>query len=212
MQTANKTEKKSTSSSINLVDIFHYLLSYWYWFVLCIALCVGYAYYKYSKTSFTYRSDATVIIKDPSHAQTTVNMNNYGNMINKVTLSNEILQFRSKSLMTLVVKELNANVSYVYKDFLREIELYKDSPVEVEFLFNKDSTTYFSMGVTPVDEKTVRLSLDQEAGKAMKCNLGDTIDVRQGRFIVLPTAKYTKRYYGTRISVRKVAPRSAAVG
>ena len=60
-------DKKRLENSVNLVDLFFYLLSYWYWFVLCILICCGLAYYKYAKTTFVYRSDATVVIKDPSN-------------------------------------------------------------------------------------------------------------------------------------------------
>lgn len=50
------------NNRINLIDLFLYLLSHWYWFLLCAALCLGYAYYRYAKQPFIYRSDATVMI------------------------------------------------------------------------------------------------------------------------------------------------------
>ena len=40
--------------SINLVDIFMYLLSYWKWYVLSILIFGGYFWYDYSKTPFIY--------------------------------------------------------------------------------------------------------------------------------------------------------------
>ena len=56
----NTTNTKK--DQVNLVDLFFYLLRYWYIFLICIVLAVGYAYYRYEKTPFTYRSDATVLI------------------------------------------------------------------------------------------------------------------------------------------------------
>ena len=41
--------EKNNNSTINLVDLFFYLLSHWYLFVICVAVCVGFAYYRYSK-------------------------------------------------------------------------------------------------------------------------------------------------------------------
>ena len=79
-KTYNKNNKDNT---VNLLDLFFYLLGYWFWFVLCVVICVGYQYYKYSKTPFVYRSDATVIIKDPNNTKSTVRMDNYNNLINK---------------------------------------------------------------------------------------------------------------------------------
>ena len=108
MQTKNKQNK----DQINLVDLFFYLLSHWYWFLLCILIAVGLAYYKYSKTPFTYRSAVTVVIKDPSNSIRSVRMDAYSNTINSVSLSTEILQLRSRRLMTEAVKLLDADVNY----------------------------------------------------------------------------------------------------
>lgn len=102
--------RRKQENSVNLVDLFFYLLSYWYWFVLCVLVCAGLAYYKYAKTPFVYRSDATVVIKDPSNTKSTVRMDNYNNLINRTNVSNEILQFQSKQLMQEVVKRLGADV------------------------------------------------------------------------------------------------------
>lgn len=217
MQNTNHRTSKQDNSSVNLLDVFFYLLSYWYWFALCIVLFVGFAYYKYAKMQFTYRADATVIIKDPAQARSSVSMSTYGTNINRVSVSNEILQFQSKDLMTTVVKTLNADVNYVQKVFLRDIELYKDAPVEVRFFFDQDSiqtvTESYSMVVTPVDTKSVTLDLSSSGGSVeLKCNLGDTVKVRKGALIVLPTAQYTNRYFGIPIYVSKHPARSVANG
>ena len=31
--------RRKQENSVNLVDLFFYLLSYWYWFVLCVLVC-----------------------------------------------------------------------------------------------------------------------------------------------------------------------------
>ena len=112
--TNNKNE-----SGINLLDLFFYLLSKWPWFVLSILICGGYAWYKYAKAPNVYFGQATVIIKDPSNNTSSAVLDRYENLINKVNVANELLQFRSKKLMTEVVTRLDANVSYVYEDHYR---------------------------------------------------------------------------------------------
>ena len=127
----NTTNTKK--DQVNLVDLFFYLLRYWYIFLICIVLAVAYAYYRYEKTPFTYRSDATVLIKTPANTQTTTNLGQYSNLINRVNLSNEIMTFRSKTLMAEVVKELDLDVSYTVREKLRDIELYNRTPVKLHF-------------------------------------------------------------------------------
>ena len=51
-----KTKKNVQEEGVNILDLFFYLLSYWYVFVICVAVCVGYQMYKYSKSTFVYRA------------------------------------------------------------------------------------------------------------------------------------------------------------
>ena len=95
--------KQTQKNQINLVEVFFYLLRHWYWFVICAGIAVAYAYYKYTQMPFVYRADATIIIKDPSHAQSTVSLERYASLINNVDVTNEILQLSSKQLMAEVV-------------------------------------------------------------------------------------------------------------
>ena len=143
---AQQIKRGKDDNSINLVDLFFYLLNHWYWFALCILLACGYAYYKYSKTPFTYRADATVIIKDPSNSRSTARLDNYSNLINSFDMSNEILQLKSQQLMKEVVKTLDADVSYSVRDRLRFIELFNVTPVRMHFERNDEDfkTSYLT--------------------------------------------------------------------
>lgn len=129
----NSQKKPLRVEQVNVVDLFFYILSHWYWFLICAGLAVGFAWYKYSKSPLLYRSDVTVIIKDPSNTTRSVRMDSYSNTINSVSLSNEILQLRSKAMMTEVVRSLDADVDYKQHVRLRDIELYRNAPVRLFF-------------------------------------------------------------------------------
>ncbi|MBQ7212994.1 MAG: chromosome partitioning protein ParA, partial [Bacteroidales bacterium] len=150
--------------SINLVDLFRYLLSYWYLFLLCLIVFSGVALYKYAKTQFVYRSTMNIRIKDPSKAQASVRMDAFNQLINRVNLSNEILQFRSKKLMADVVRRLDADVNYGRMDMLRWTELYTSSPVKVVFPRKNINTSSGTLRVTPVDVDNVRVYLGTLGG------------------------------------------------
>lgn len=189
-------------NSVNLVDLFFYLLSYWYWFVLCILICCGLAYYKYAKTTFVYRSDATVVIKDPSNTKSTVRMDNYNNLINRTNVSNEILQFQSKQLMQEVVKRLGADVDYNIYDWLRRKELYSRAPIKVGFAENNPRQSAM-FKVIPKNDKQVLLEFGELADKLVLANLNDTIKSPVGVIWVTPTLNYGKRWFGKEIEVVK---------
>ncbi|MCI6644326.1 MAG: hypothetical protein MSH18_09065, partial [Bacteroidales bacterium] len=61
-QTKDSSEKKKVLE-INVVDLFYYLLRNWLWFLISIALCLGYAYYKYVSTPRTYYSSVKAQVK-----------------------------------------------------------------------------------------------------------------------------------------------------
>ena len=99
----NNSLSNKNEQSINLVDLFVYLLSKWKWFVLSVLLFGGLAWYHYATSPLVFFRNVTVIIKDPSNKTSTAGLDRYDNYINKVNVANEILQFRSKRLMLSLI-------------------------------------------------------------------------------------------------------------
>ena len=194
-------QETNNNSRINLVDLFLYMLGHWYWFVLCVALCAGYAYWKYAKTPFTYRADATIIIKDPSNTRMSVSMSTYSGMINKVNMTNEILQLRSKQLMTETVKSLNADISYTLPIKLRNVELYQATPVKMTILPDEGAPDYLRLTVTTLDPSNIKVELPD--GRSARVALGDTIPVGNARVIFTPTRYYHGEASGKPVTITK---------
>ncbi len=199
----NNTENQS----VNLKDLFFFLLRYWYLFVISVLLCVGYQAYKYLKSDLVFRSTATIIIKNPSNNRSSVRMDSFSSAINKVNVANEILQFRSVNTMTEVVKRLEANVSYTERIKLRDVEIYKDAPVHV--VFPDDMEGYARLEVTPLNESTVKLSI---AGKNAEVALNQEVKVPFGVITIEPARTYGSRWYGKPVTVTHTNPVSAAKG
>ncbi len=198
----------NNNTQVNIVDIFFYLLRNWYWFLLCIGIAVGYAYYKYTQLPFVYRSDARVIIKDPSSTHTGSSLVTYSNMINKVNMTNEILQLKSKTLMSEVVKALDADVNYSYRERLRDVELYRRTPVRLFFSREDETFTSMSAKIVPLDNNTIRF--EPSDGPAQSVVLGDTVAYNGHQLVFKPTSSYSPYYFKKEIIIRKVPVLSAA--
>ena len=194
-------QETNNNSRINLVDLFVYMLGHWYWFVLCVALCVGYAYWQYAKTPFTYRADATVIIKDPSNTRMSVSMSTYSGMINRVNMTNEILQLRSKQLMTETVRALDADISYTLPIKLRNVELYQTTPVKMSIIPDEGVPEYLKLTVTTLDPSTIKVDLPD--GRTARIALGDTISVDKARVVFTPTRYYHGEAAGKPVTITK---------
>ena len=202
MQTDTKSTKKE--SELNIVDLLMYLASKWRWYLISILLFGGLAWYKYAKSPLVYFRSATVIIKDPSNKLSTTSMDRYDNLINKVNVANEILQFKSKRLMREVVGRLNADVSYKIQDGLRQLELYTQAPFRVTF---PEATTesYFSFTASLKDDKTVTVSYnDGEETKTKDVKFNQKVNVAGTEITVSPTNYCSKSWYGVEINVSKL--------
>ena len=190
MQNNNSSNKNE--QGINVVDLFVYLASKWKWFLLSVLVCGGIAWLNYASSPLVYFRSATVFIKDPSNKSSTAGLDRFDNLINKVNVANEILQFRSKRLMREVVKRVNADVSYRIKDGLRYNELYRQSPLQISFI-DAMPEQYISLTMTPKSGNTVHLSdiqgIDTKPALALKLN--DTVTIAKGmRIVVTPTNYY----------------------
>ena len=204
MQTNNSPNK--VDQGINLVDLLVYFASKWKWFLLSVVVCVGVAWYNYARSPLVYFRSATVIIKDPSNKMSSAGLDRFDNIINKVNVANEILQFRSKKLVREVVQRLNADISYRIEDGLRTSELYTQSPVRLTFP-DAMPEQRFSLTVTPKDKNTVVLSdfSGLEAKPSYTVRLSDTVAIAKGvRVVATPTNYYGKSWHGKPIHVRKL--------
>ena len=197
---ANKSKTKD--GSVNLLDLFFYLLSYWYWFLLALVICVGVALYKYEKSELSYNSDATVIIKNPSNTMSTTRLTEtYSSLINRTTVSNEMLQLRSKHIMTEVVEKLNLNTSYKTKERLRNVELYKSTPVVAYFSAGLAESS-LSLAVTPRSESEISVKLGQEPVKILA--LSDTLKVNGGYVTFAPNWNYGSKFFNREINISHI--------
>ena len=202
----NTPKKVSRNEQVNLVDIVLYLLSNWVWFVLCIALALGIAYFRYTRMPFMYQSSVTAIMKNPSTAIRTAQLETYDRMVNKVNMSEEDLQLRSFSLMNQVVTALNADVYYNKKEKGREVELYQTaSPVVLRFDRQHGDPGLFNLSVTPQENGLV---LVEGSDGPMFVFLGDTVALGNGQVVFEATPHYDE-YIGSSVQIRKVSVGSA---
>ena len=204
MQTNPSSRKNDTG--LNLVDLLAYFASKWKWFLLSVLVCGGIAWYHYARSPLVYFRSATVIIKDPSNKTSTTGLDRFDNIINKVNVANEILQFRSKKLMREVLQRLHADISYQLEDGLRSNELYNQSPVLLSFP-DALPEQHFAFTVTLKDKKSLVLSdftgIDVKSDFTVE--MYDTVTLSRGmRVVATPTNYYNDSWTGTPIRVAKL--------
>lgn len=122
----NQTGEKT--AEVNLLDIFFYLLRFWWLYLLSIGVVLAVALYRNAKQPYVYESSVKIFIKDASQrAMMDADVLRYTRST-RLNMDNERMQLVSRRVMERTVKMANANVFYNVKSGLRTIELYTEAP------------------------------------------------------------------------------------
>lgn len=120
------------NNGLTLKSIVAFSVSKWYWFVISLVFTSSVATLYLMKTTPEYTRTASLLIKNEDKngtAGTSIDMSEIGLVQNNTNLENEIRIVKSPALMKEVVKRLNLNDNYTTKEGLRDILLYRVSPV-----------------------------------------------------------------------------------
>ena len=196
-----QVRKVTRNEQVNLIDIIYYLIGNWYWFILGILICLAVTYFRYSRTTYRYSASVTAVIKNAGDDIRTARLDTYDKMINTMSVSTEELQLRSITIMSEVVKALDADVSYMDRIKFRDVELYTSlSPIRVAFDRENADPGTFSVTAMPLDANNIRL---HTSSGSQTVALGDTIALGNGKVVFLPTANYGPETYGQQIYISK---------
>src|SRR5688572_2322203 len=107
------------SSDIDFKGLVLRYISYWKWIALSIAVALGVALVKVKKIKPIYNANASIVIKSDDKGGGGLNeiaaLKELGFGAKSSNVDNEIQQFKSRTLMGLVVKDLKLNISYINK-------------------------------------------------------------------------------------------------
>ena len=126
-------------------------------------------------------------------------------------LANESFILRSSTVMRNTVEDLTLNVSYWKQQDLRQIDLYKDSPITVTF-DDIAENRFCTFDVTLEPENAVTLTYHDAAGNPIqeKGKLHAPISLPFATVTVYPTSNMPETVSGTTITVRRIPVNAAA--
>lgn len=180
---------------INFMDILYLCLSKWYWIVISIIVCltIGALYIKV--TPPTYTRSASVLIKENGQKRSagTINLSDLADFGLSSNIYNEILTFKSPSVMSGVVKMLGLDVDCYADGFFYDKLLYgKTLPYRVSFVDLNEVT--LSGTLTMNGNGSYQFQIETFGGEKcediVKGNLADTVALPVGRMVVTPNEMY----------------------
>ena len=109
----------------------------WYWILISVLICVGVSFVYLKYKSPVYAASMKVLVKDSgqknrSFAGMGLSLNEMGTMSNTDGFENELEILRSTSLSVNVVKRLKLYQKYYLEGSVKNVELYKTSPIQID--------------------------------------------------------------------------------
>jgi len=130
--------EEDEKSSLNFSTIFQIVILNWQWFVLSIIICVCCAalYLRYEDP--VYEVQSRLLVKDEQNKRSNMgnqmlsNMQDLGFMTNSAGIDNEVEILQSHVLAEQAVRDLKLYVEYRLEGHIKNSEIYKTQPVNVD--------------------------------------------------------------------------------
>ena len=157
-------------SGINYTAIIDAVVLHWHWFLISVILCLAIAFIYTKFKAPVYQVWTDVLIKEESNNnsvdESISGLTSLGFITNSNGFDNEVIILGSRSLSRRAVANLKLYVTYAYKDFPRDEELYLNSPI-IANMQPVDLDTLsraIVMEITPTENKnyTIKTIYDEE--------------------------------------------------
>lgn len=188
-------DTNSEDFSISISDIWRMIWDYIWWYVLAVVLCLCFAGVYLYRTPNTYLRTSKVIVSQDGQDASMMNLMEFSGMSSSrmgssVFVNNEVEALSSPDLMEKVVSRLSLEVSYTELQFFRNVEMYRNVPVEVKMI-GETPQNHFSFVISKKGEREFELKKFTVLGETFKNvvtgALGDTLSTPIGRLVIIPT-------------------------
>ncbi|MBO7067785.1 MAG: polysaccharide biosynthesis tyrosine autokinase [Bacteroidaceae bacterium] len=213
---------RGTDEMFSLRDILDVFLVNWKWFLLSVVVCVGFSRLYLASCSNVYQRQAVMLVKDDASGSggrrsniSTDALMQLNGVLSGTSVKNEVYILHSFQLSQEVAKNLHLDVMYSCKNRLRNISLYNDRPVTVDFLQPFLERVTFSMDIKSAQECTIH---DVKMGSPLtessfRCDvrMGQTLKTPFGQLVVTPIKENMEEFIGKTITVTRVSIDDAAI-
>jgi len=127
----DNTFNEEQDEDLDILGVIFKYLRYWYWFVLTVAIGMGWAYQYLRKYTPVYAVKASLLIKDDRSKRFSKDIKDEFSVNDPKVIDNEIEVLKSRPLMGKVIDALNLTVSYWKEGSARDEELHTLSPIKV---------------------------------------------------------------------------------
>lgn len=206
---------KPTDDFIRIQDLWSMFVPKWYWFAISLFITLTIAVLYLLSTPPIYTRTAAILVKDNSKSSSSTSaMNDFSDLgifKSNTNINNELLTLKSPTLMTEVVNRLGLNETFTIRKGLKNVDLYKVSPVTITFCDKIEVPLSFTIKFSSKEAFAIsELEISgEDIGETLSAQMGDSIQTSAGIMIVSPTQEFTDAFIGTSIRYVRGSVRAA---
>lgn len=206
---------KPADDFIRIQDLWSMFVPKWYWFAISLFITLTIAVLYLLSTPPIYTRTAAILVKDNSKSSSSTSaMNDFSNLgifKSNTNINNELLTLKSPTLMTEVVNRLGLNETFTIRKGLKNVDLYKVSPVTITFCDKIEVPLSFTIKFSSKEAFAIsELEISgEDIGETLSAQMGDSIQTSAGIMIVSPTQEFTDAFIGTSIRYVRGSMRAA---
>lgn len=196
---------KPADDFIRIQDLWSMFVPKWYWFAISLFITLTIAVLYLLSTPPIYTRTAAILVKDNSKSSSSTSaMNDFSDLgifKSNTNINNELLTLKSPTLMTEVVNRLGLNETFTIRKGLKNVDLYKVSPVTITFCDKIEVPLSFTIKFSSKEAFAIsELEISgEDIGETLSAQMGDSIQTSAGIMIVSPTQEFTDVFIGTSI-------------
>ena len=203
----NNLSSNSEDFNFNLKKTLSIYLKQWKWFVLSLIICLGLTYVNLRYTTPKYLAQAKIMLLDDKENSSAAALKDLSlfSESEDAMVEDEIQVIKSRSFLRNIIKRLDLNIRYYTKGRVYESELYKDSPIVINFIESDSiiNNTSFNFYVEILSASSFNYRINEEDAPK-KHTFGETIPTSFGGIIVTPKNKNIENNTGSFIRVNIV--------
>lgn len=206
---------KPADDFIRIQDLWSMFVPKWYWFAISLFIILTIAVLYLLSTPPIYTRTAAILVKDNSKSSSSTSaMNDFSDLgifKSNTNINNELLTLKSPTLMTEVVNRLGLNETFTIRKGLKNVDLYKVSPVTITFCDKIEVPLSFTIKFSSKEAFAIsELEISgEDIGETLSAQMGDSIQTSAGIMIVSPTQEFTDAFIGTSIRYVRGSMRAA---
>ena len=206
---------KPVDDFIRIQDLWSMFVPKWYWFAISLFITLTIAVLYLLSTPPISTRTAAILVKDNSKSSSSTSaMNDFSDLgifKSNTNINNELLTLKSPTLMTEVVNRLGLNETFTIRKGLKNVDLYKVSPVTITFCDKIEVPLSFTIKFSSKEAFAIsELEISgEDIGETLSAQMGDSIQTSAGIMIVSPTQEFTDAFIGTSIRYVRGSVRAA---